>query len=137
MTDQEAFREVERRIALGLKEGALELNLGFFQLAKMPESLGQLKQLEQLYIWGNRLTALPEELKQLPMLQYLNLSENRLPTLPESLGQSGLLQYLDVSENQLTALPQGLGVVLKHIKEFVVFSHHYSVGTNLSRELRD
>ncbi len=57
------------------------------KLTALPESLGQLTQLQELGLTNNKLKALPESLGQLTQLLRLNLTDNRLMTLPESLGQ--------------------------------------------------
>ncbi len=90
------------------------------RLTALPESVGQLSQLQQLYISGNQLTALPESVRQLSQLQRLEVSENRLTALPESVGQLSQLQELHVSGNRLTALPENVGQ-LSQLHELYVF----------------
>ncbi len=97
--------------------GCSTLNLACNRLTALPESLGQLTQLQSLNLSGNRLTALPEWLGQLTQLQSLNLSGNRLTALPESLGRLTQLRTLDLGDNRLTALPDSLGQLtqLRHL----------------------
>src|SRR5581483_9164960 len=87
------------------------------ELAKLPEALGQLTQLQHLDVSVNRLTALPEALGQLTQLQHLDGSVNQLTALPEALGQLTQLQHLYVFVNRLTALPEALGQLarLQHL----------------------
>jgi C-terminal of Roc, COR, domain/Ras of Complex, Roc, domain of DAPkinase/Leucine rich repeat len=75
----------------------------------LPESLGQLSNLQKLELSSNQLKTLPESLGQLSNLQKLNLSSNPLMTLPESLGQLSNLQELYLYNNQLIMLPESLG----------------------------
>jgi internalin A len=116
MPADKALQNAEEKIAEALRTGATELDLSCEynaddseKLTELPESLGQLTQLQTLNLSGNQLTALPESLGQLTQLQTLNLSRNQLTALPESLGQLTQLQTLNLSRNQLTALPESLG----------------------------
>ena len=78
----------------------------------IPAGLGQLIQLEQLYLQDNQLTgAIPPELSQLNRLETLWLDENQLTgEIPAEMGQLFMLQQLDLSQNQLTGpIPGELG----------------------------
>jgi len=108
-TNQQAFEEAKQQIDQARRDGATELSLSGMKLTELPESLGQLTQLQTLTLNGNQLTALPESLGQLTQLQKLDLANNQLTVLPESLGQLTQLQTLDLYDNQLTALPESLG----------------------------
>ncbi|MBI3387446.1 MAG: leucine-rich repeat domain-containing protein [Deltaproteobacteria bacterium] len=114
MARDEAYRNAEQKIEAARRTGAKELDLGPWdanlqRLTELPESLGQLTQLQSLNVSRNELTAVPEWLGLLTQLRSLNLSSNQLTALPEWLGQLAQLQSLDLSENQLTALPEWLG----------------------------
>jgi Leucine-rich repeat (LRR) protein len=115
MAKDKAYRIAEKKIEAAGRSGAKMLNLsGDYddkgpKLTELPESLGQLTQLQTLNLFDNQLTALPESLGQLTQLQSLNLSRNQLTALPESLGKLTQLQTLNLSYNQLTALPESLG----------------------------
>ena len=88
---------------------SIELDLSVLGLTELPDSLGQLTQLQRLILRGNRLTALPDSLGQLTQLWHLFLSDNQLTALPDSLGQLTQLRSLDLSNNRLTVLPDSLG----------------------------
>ncbi len=107
----------EQRIEAARRSNARELDLSDLELAKLPEALGQLTQLQHLDVSVNRLTALPEALGQLTQLQHLDGSVNQLTALPEALGQLTQLQHLYVFVNRLTALPEALGQLarLQHL----------------------
>ena len=114
MAKNEAFYAAEKKIAKALRTGATELDLSGYsfkkseRLTELPESLGQLKQLQSLYLESNQLASLPESLGQLKQLQSLYLWNNQLTSLPESLGQLKQLQALDISANRLTLLPESI-----------------------------
>ncbi|MBN9523412.1 leucine-rich repeat domain-containing protein [bacterium] len=109
MPPDDARREAERRIEEACRSGSAELFLRGLGLTELPESLGQLTQLQELYIGQNQLTGLPEALGRLPMLRHLDLHQNRLTGLPEALGGLTQLRELYLSQNQLTGLPEALG----------------------------
>lgn len=109
MARDKAYQEAELKIEEAWRSGVKQLNLGFMELTELPESLGQLSQLQSLDLSNNQLTTLPESLGQLSQLQSLYLYANQLTTLPECLGQLSQLQELDLSNNQITILPESLG----------------------------
>jgi Leucine-rich repeat (LRR) protein len=115
MARDQAYYEAEKKIEEALKSGATELNLRDMRLTELPESIGNLIQLQKLDLGGdwvkrgdenNKLTTLPNSLKQLAQLQLLNLSSNQLTPPPEWLGQLTQLQSLNLSRNQLKEIPE-------------------------------
>ena len=85
MARNEAYRTAEEKIEAVRRSGAKELDLsgGYGRpdsklLTDLPESLGQLTQLQSLDLGDNQLTALPEWLGQLTQLQSLDLRDNPL-----------------------------------------------------------
>ena len=72
------------RVEEARRTGAGKLYLSDLSLSVLPESLGQLTNLETLELSGNGLSVLPESLGQLTNLEELNLSGNGLSVLPES-----------------------------------------------------
>jgi internalin A len=87
------------------RDHAKELKLSGYYLIEVPESIGQLQQLQSLDFSNNKFTALPESIGQLQRLLSLNFSKNLLTTLPESAGQLLRLQRLDLGSNKLRLLP--------------------------------
>lgn len=110
MVDDPFYRQAEERTEAARKSGATSLALnGIWHDAprhsrKLPDSLGQLTQLQALDLSRNGLIALPEGLGRLTQLQRLNLEDNELETLPEGLSQLAQLQSLNLSDNSLTTL---------------------------------
>jgi len=99
--------------SIGQLHNLQRLNCSKNQLQSLPESIGQLQKLKSLYCNGNQLQALPESLAQLHNLQELNCAHNKLKTLPESIGQLHNLQSLDCRYNSLQALPESLAALPK------------------------
>ena len=64
------------------KNGRLTyLNLNYNQLTSLPESIGNLSNLEYLDLFYNQITSLPESIGDLSSLLYLMLSSNKLTSL--------------------------------------------------------
>ncbi|XP_022091338.1 leucine-rich repeat-containing protein 58-like [Acanthaster planci] len=101
--------------ALGIVEGALddrpqELDLSYMNLKQCPSRIGYVgTQLVCLNLINNRLTELPEEIGLLRGLEELFLQYNCLKELPDSIGQFHKLQELDCKNNHLCKLPGSLG----------------------------
>lgn len=74
-------------------------------LTSLPESLGNLSELEILTLSSSSVTSLPESLGNLRRLQYLGAEDCCLTTLPESFGNLSRLTYANLSRNPLRSLP--------------------------------
>ena len=105
MTRDEAYQRAEKKIAAARQPRVRSLDLSRMHLTELPESLGHLTQLWEMYISDNQLTKLPKSIGQLTWLEWLDLSDNQLEALPETLGQLVQLQVLFLENNQLMALP--------------------------------
>ena len=84
-------------------------NGGNISLTELPESIGNLDGLVQLYIDDNELTELPESIGNLSNLLYLIANFNNLIALPDSLGNLSSLIWLDVGYNQISYIPESIG----------------------------
>jgi len=87
------------------------VGLGLYKcgLITLPESIGNLKWLQTLWLSNNQLKILPETIGNLTALQILTLSGNKLINLPETIGNLTALQILNLSYNKLTNLPETIG----------------------------
>ena len=109
MPQDESFHEAEQKIEQARRENATTLSLTGMNLTELPESLGQLQNLQRLGLDNNQLRSVPESLGQLQNLQTLFLYHNQLSSVPESLGQLQNLQTLSLNDNQLRSVPESLG----------------------------
>ena len=113
----DAYREAQRRIKRA-KDGSFfgkvtktitdmrgKLLLKGLGLTKVPPEIGQLSNLEHLWLGDNQLTTVPPEIGQLTNLQGLWLSNNLLTSIPSEIGQLYNLKNLSLSQNQLKAIP--------------------------------
>ncbi|MHA1821636.1 MAG: leucine-rich repeat domain-containing protein [Promethearchaeota archaeon] len=94
-------------------------------ISSLPESIGQLKNLQELYLYNNELSSLPERIGDLTNLQRLDLSGNQLSSLPESIGALKNLKELYLTLNQLSSLPESIGA-LKNLKELWINDNQLS-----------
>ena len=81
------------------------LNLCGKGLTYLPESINQLKFLQNLDLRNNNLTELPESIGKLEFLEELILHDNALKSIPESIGNLKNLGVLHLDNNDLTTLP--------------------------------
>ncbi|MFX1533705.1 MAG: leucine-rich repeat domain-containing protein [Promethearchaeota archaeon] len=102
--------------SLGSLDNLQELWLYGNQLNSLPESFGLLKNLKDLYLSSNQLQSLPKSFGNLKKLDFLDLSHNQLSDLPEPICQLTNLQTLSLSANQLKSLPEKFGR-LRNLKE--------------------
>ena len=86
-----------------------ELEIIGFSLTSLPESIGNLTNLQSLYIRVDSLTTLPDWIGNLTNLQSLGINGDSLSTLPESIGNLTNLQTLGISGDSLTFLPDWIG----------------------------
>lgn len=86
-----------------------EINLSNNEITSLPDSIGKLKKVDQLYLSHNELVALPETIGDLRALKYLYIDRNSIASLPESIGKLGNLEKLLADRNQLTSIPDSIG----------------------------
>ena len=101
-------------------------NGGFITLNELPESIGNLDSLFQLYLDDNELTTLPESIGNLSNLFYLILNFNSLTALPESIGDLGNLNFLDLGYNEIEYIPESIGN-LSNLQYLWIFDNQISV----------
>ena len=73
----------------------------------LPESIGNLTQLVELYINDSDFTTLPESIGNLVNLRVLNIDNNRLTALPENIGNLEL-SMLSVDNNNFNSFPKSI-----------------------------
>ena len=87
-----------------LAENTLPLNTRWLiltdnQLTKLPDSMGDLKQLQKCMLAGNQLTEIPKSIQHCTNLELLRLSANQLTHLPDELLSLPKLSWLAFSGN--------------------------------------
>jgi internalin A len=105
MTNEELLQIIEQAV----RDKVTKLDLSFKGLTTLPPEIGQLANLQTLYLYNNQLSSLPPEFGQLTNLQTLQLNRNQLSSLPPEIGQLTNLQTLYLGSNQLSSLPPEFG----------------------------
>ena len=101
--------EAAFRIAEAARTNSGVLDLSGLHLTDVPEGIGALANLTELYLHNNQLTVLPEWFGALTNLTQLRLDNNQFTVFPEPLGALTNLARLDLDGNKLTVLPESLG----------------------------
>jgi len=130
LSEEELPRDIDALLAL------TELNLIEKNITKLPESIGNLKNLKILNLSGNYelksvpdsidnlihleelhldyipLKNLPKNLDNLINLKVLNLNGNELKVFPESISQIKSLKILSLGSNKLKTLPESISELI-------------------------
>jgi internalin A len=123
MARDAAYRKAEKMIEDARRSRAKELDFRMMELTELPESLGQLTQLQMLDISHNQLELLPEWIGNLTQLKVLRFWMNpKLTSLPESFGNLVHLELLNIGHNRWTSLPELLEK-LKQLQEIYLQSN--------------
>ncbi len=108
MTHDEAYYLAKEDIEAALFYNTKHLDLNDRGLSELPESIGQLIELEILLLSNNQLATLPVSIGKLRNLRILELSDNNLASLPEVLGELKSLHTMNLAKNHLKSLPKSI-----------------------------
>jgi Leucine-rich repeat (LRR) protein len=92
------------------------------EIDTLSERIGEMENLEELYLGRNMLTALPASIGNLKKLRILSVQNNNLISLPDEIGDLESLEELYLNQNDLIVLPQTIG----NLKELVVLKVNYN-----------
>lgn len=99
----------------------LELN----QLEALPKEIGQLKHLKRLYLNDNFFKEFPKCVCQLEYLRELRLEHNKIEVITPLIGLMTNLEVLHLSYNRLTTLPPEI-TQLKKLRRLWLVGNHFS-----------
>lgn len=98
--------DIEKEIQRIKESKNTRLDLTKCSISTLPSSIKDLVNLQELYLYQNKLTSLPHELGSLHNLKQLAINENSLVTLPDSLENLRCLKILDIRHNKLKQIPE-------------------------------
>eukprot|EP00053_Salpingoeca_punica_P020836 m.212390 g.212390 ORF g.212390 m.212390 type:complete len:555 (-) comp20243_c0_seq1:309-1973(-) len=105
-----------------LRATLVSLNLSNNQLESLPDEIGLLTLLQELFLQYNHLRYLPESICQLQELFELDIKYNVLERLPRDFGLLSKLNILDLTNNHIRELPASFGG-LKSLTNLSVFAN--------------
>lgn len=94
---------------IGELQNLEELYIGKNNLKNLPKEIGQLKKLKILSVQYNEITDLPAEIGEMESLEQLILNQNELRMLPTEISQLQKLEMLQLKMNWLDSLPTSIG----------------------------
>jgi len=117
-------KELLKIIKEAARDSRTELDLSNKKIKSLPAEIGQLTNLTELNLHGNRLTSVHKELEEKELLKIieeadrdgrteLDLSNEKIKSLPAEIGQLKNLKVLDLSGNSLTWLPTEISKLSK------------------------
>ena len=75
------------------------------QIKELPSSIGNLYDLDSLFLAGNQLAGLPASFANLKALRYLDLSWNSFESFPKSVLEISSLEHLNLAINHVREIP--------------------------------
>lgn len=97
------------------------------QLKSLPAEIGNLSNLEELYLDHNKLEgALPAEIRKMPRLRILVVQNNNMTGIPAEIGQLKNLSRLDYSYNSLDTYPNEIANLKDNLKILDISHNRYS-----------
>jgi len=109
-----------------------ELYLSCNQLAKIPNEVAILINLQKLHLSENRITEIPPELSNLKKLQWLYLNHNQISIIPPHFSTFESLKWVFLEYNCISNIPEGI-TELRNL-EALYLSHNYI--TNISNQIK-
>ncbi|NVM28770.1 MAG: TIR domain-containing protein [Candidatus Helarchaeota archaeon] len=107
---------------IGNLDTLVDLFMKFNDLSALPDSIGNLKKVKRLSFMENQLTVLPESFGNMESLQECSLSRNHFKTLPESFGNLKSILTLWLYSNDLESLPASFGN-LKTLEKLYIYEN--------------
>lgn len=79
-----------------------------YPVDRIPDSIRQLRALEEIVMVGMWPAVIPDWLFEAPQLKSINLAINNIVDLPNTIGEARHLQYIGLEDNKLRGIPTGI-----------------------------
>jgi len=78
------------------------------RIEELPDWIGELANLETLWVGGNRLTRLPDSIRNLKKLKSLAICDNMIKHIPDWIGELESITEVSIARNPLPWIPAGM-----------------------------
>lgn len=111
-----------------IKNSIKKLDLSNNNLKTLPAEIGELTELEELYLNDNNLEgSLVAEIRKMPNLRILDASNNNMTGIPAEIGQLKKLEALNYSSNNLDTMPNEIENLKDNLKTLDLSGNRYSL----------
>lgn len=117
--------QIEEEIQKAIESGKNRFFLKNKGITELPESIGNLSEVEEMSLIGNKLTSLPSSFSKLTALRRLHLSSNDFESIPNEIFQLPNLQHICIRHNKISTLPENIGDLI-HIRDIDLDSNRIS-----------
>ncbi len=109
------------------RKGVKKLILSNNRIKSLPAEIGELTDLEELYLDGNDLSgALPAEIRKMSELKILDVHDNGLTGIPAEIGQLKNLRIVNFSGNKIDTMPDEIGNIKGNLEVLNISGNGYS-----------
>jgi len=129
--DEEYYREVFDFKYLGDMPSLKEVHIFAMGYPSIPESIGNLKNLEILELKFNEITEIPKSIGKLQKLRVLDLSGNNIKALPDEIGNLKNLEEINIFVGDLTRLPETVGNLANLKKIYITKTKLMNIPKNI------
>ena len=91
---------------IGKLKNLTELYLAFNQISKIPNAIAKLKNLSVLYLDHNQISEIPSAITELTNLTVLYLNNNKISKIPNAISELKNLKILNLSDNLIREIPE-------------------------------
>ncbi|MEB3120454.1 MAG: leucine-rich repeat domain-containing protein [Snowella sp.] len=93
---------------IGKLKNLTELYLAFNQISKIPNAIANLTNLTGLYLDHNQISEIPSAITKLKNLTELYLNNNQISKIPNAISELKKLEIINLSNNQIREIPEAI-----------------------------
>lgn len=104
-------------------------------LTELPSTIGKCMKLKKVDLRMCQLASLPSGFSSLESINYLDLSWNFLTKFPDALKTLPVISYLDLSNNKINEIPNDIGLLALSLETLLIEANFYSPYTEKINKL--